>query len=508
VQKQAHRAMRGLLSSPPWNLIWSILALTTAWHCWFASYNHDEIQHLHAAWLISAGQLPYRDFLENHHPTLWFLAAPIIARFGSVQWLVFAARAFDALCLLGLLAIFRRILARVHPGSSWKFPALLLLASFIFVRSTLEFRPDPLMNLMVYAGVLHWMAFLQEGDYRRALVSGVLFGLAAAILQKALVVLGLVCISAAFLIVLRLWRRERIRRQAMGAAVLIAAAAVPVSLLFAAMRSLGIFKDFWFWNYPFNRFFYLQADLPQHFSVLQNIGLNVLVDPVLWVAGATGAWLCIRDLLRRERLSPQDECWLVLLWIAVGYLAFLSLNRFPLDQYFIVPLPLVALFAAKALSAARTPRRQALLERSILCMPLILIGILLLHPSNRSQRNLQQFVLGRTSAAQTIFVPPAFNPVFRRDAAFFWYDGELISGAYAEYCRRVGSCPGDKLALDDQRWQSSPPAYVFLELPAYYPYRWSSRESSYHRTEIPRLWERERLAARAPPSRLGRKGER
>src|SRR5262245_51551933 len=186
---------RGLFNKPPWKVIWAILGLAIAWHCWFASYNHDEIQHLHAGWLISAGQLPYRDFLENHHPTLWFLSAPIIARFDSVKWLVFAARAFDALCLLGLLTVFRRILARVHPAVPWQLPTLLLLGSFIFVRNTLEFRPDPSMNVLVYAALLNWMAFLQGCGYRRALAAGALFGVAVAVLQKALVVLGLVCIG-------------------------------------------------------------------------------------------------------------------------------------------------------------------------------------------------------------------------------------------------------------------------------------------------------------------------
>src|SRR5262249_34845195 len=151
-------------------------------------------------------------------------------------------------------------------------------------------------------------------------------------------------------------------------------------------------------------------------------------------------------------------------------------------QYFLVLLPLLALFAARALEAARSSGLRVVMERATYCMPLILIAILLFHPGNDRQNKLQQFVLGRTSADQTVFVPPAFNPIFRRDAAYFWYDGDLISGAYADYCHRVGDCVRDKLALDEQRWQSSPPAYVFLELPSYYPYRWSTRQSGYHRT--------------------------
>ena len=41
----------------------------------------DEFEHLHASWLISIGQLPYRDFFEHHHPLLWYVSAPIVSLF-------------------------------------------------------------------------------------------------------------------------------------------------------------------------------------------------------------------------------------------------------------------------------------------------------------------------------------------------------------------------------------------------------------------------------------------
>jgi hypothetical protein len=486
-------------TKPPWGAIWLVIGVTVVWHCWFASYNHDEIEHLHASWMISSGQLPFRDFLEQHHPTLWFFAAPVVARFQSVQWLVVAARLFDAVCLVGVLWLVKRLLQRLYPEVAWQFPTLLLLSSFMFVHSTLEFRPDPLMNLALYAGFLHWVAFLQAGRFWRAIAAGIFFGLAVAVLQKATVVLGLVGMSGLFLVGLRLWRREPVERLLLGGAALCGAAAIPPLALFVAMRSLGIFSEFWFWNYPFNRFFYLQAHLPQHFSAPKAIGLSILVAPVLWIAGAIGAWLCFRKLLGRDHFSARDECRLTVLWVGAGYLGLLCLNRFPLDQYFIVLLPLLAVLAAEALHSMREPGQAALFKRATLCMPVVLVAVSLMYPTNREQRGVQAFVLGRTTADQSIFVPPALNPVFRRDAVYFWYNADLISGAYEEYCRGTQDCPGNKLALDDHRWEDSPPAFVLLELPAYFPYHWNLRESFYRPTEIPRLWEREE-AARSVPS--------
>ena len=35
--------------------------------------NMDEREHLQATWLIYAGDVPYRDFFEHHHPGMWYL---------------------------------------------------------------------------------------------------------------------------------------------------------------------------------------------------------------------------------------------------------------------------------------------------------------------------------------------------------------------------------------------------------------------------------------------------
>ena len=495
MREASQSEMPGVPKRLPWTAIWGVLGIVIAWHCWFASYNHDEIEHLHAAWLISIGQLPFRDFLEQHHPTIWFFASPIVARFQSTQWLVFAARLFDFTCLFGVCAIVKRLLQRLYPDVPWQWPTLLLLASFMFVRSSLEFRPDPLMNLLSYAGLLNWVAFIQDKSYFRALAAGIFFGAAIAILQKAFVVMGLVFVGAAILAGLRLLRRQGVARLVLGAGLALLAAAIPVAGLFWAMRRLGIYRDFWFWNYPFNAFFYVRAHLHQHFSTLKTLGLSVVVDPALWFIGAIGAWLCARELLRTKQFSARDECRLSLLCLTLGYFAFLCGNRFPLDQYFIVLLPLLAMFAAEAFAAPRSRPRQVILRRSVLSMPVILLSILLLYPSNREQRVVQDLVLRQTSTDESIFIPPAFNPIFRRDGAYFWYNGDLISRAYEDYCRSSNNCRGDKLSVDEQRWQTSPPTFVFLELPQYYPYHWQSREAAYLPTQVPHLWSHRRTIA-------------
>ncbi|MBR1824994.1 MAG: hypothetical protein IJ770_00205, partial [Alphaproteobacteria bacterium] len=39
----------------------------------------DSMEHLRASYLVSLGDVPYRDFFEHHHPLLWYAFAPIAA---------------------------------------------------------------------------------------------------------------------------------------------------------------------------------------------------------------------------------------------------------------------------------------------------------------------------------------------------------------------------------------------------------------------------------------------
>ena len=477
------------LGSVWWALAGALAALAIG-HAWWSQLNHDELEHLHAAWLVGQGQVPFRDFLEQHHPTLWYLLAPLTRGIGSVRGLVFATRVADLATLGAVLALVAGLLRRTYPEVAARWPLLLLGSSFMFVRNTMEVRPDPLMNLLLYAGLLCWIGFVQEGRPWRALLAGALFGAAAAVLQKAAVVMLL---AAGGSVLVALLRRRDGRRAApllAGTAAMLAASALPVAALFAFIAAHGYFREFWFWNYAFNRFFYTQARIAQHFSVWITVGLSVLEDPVLWGAGICGMALAGRELSRARALGPRDEARLVLLLAAAGYAPFLALNRFPLEQYFLALLPLLAVFSAEAFQRVTAERPRRWLERGALFMPVVLAAILVLHPGSAPQRRVQERVLSATGPEEAVFVTPPFNPVYRFHGGFFWYNGAMISDTYAQYCRLAGGCRGDALALDEAQWASRPPRFVFIERPEYAPYRWKERAAAYAPTDVPGLLRR------------------
>src|SRR6202521_5088871 len=112
-------------------------------HAAISGCDHDEIVHLHVAWLVSNGERPYVDFLEQHHPPAAYLLAPLAhALEGYPRALVFAARSLDLLVLGGTLLAFSAMARRLvrDPRVAW--PPLLLAGCFLFLRNSMEVRPD------------------------------------------------------------------------------------------------------------------------------------------------------------------------------------------------------------------------------------------------------------------------------------------------------------------------------------------------------------------------------
>src|SRR5262249_13396971 len=74
---------------------WVFLALVGAVHLAYVFHhrvNADETQHLHVAWEIGQGLLPYRDVFDNHAPLFSVLMTPVVRALGERPDIVLLAR--------------------------------------------------------------------------------------------------------------------------------------------------------------------------------------------------------------------------------------------------------------------------------------------------------------------------------------------------------------------------------------------------------------------------------
>jgi hypothetical protein len=118
----------------------------------------DESQHLHAAWLVGQGQVPYRDFWENHTPLLYCALAPLTRWLPDRPEIYTVGRIAMVLLTVGILVVTYRLGRRV--GTHVAILAVVLLGvQSRFVIYTTQVRPDVpalLCWLLTLLAVVRW----------------------------------------------------------------------------------------------------------------------------------------------------------------------------------------------------------------------------------------------------------------------------------------------------------------------------------------------------------------
>ena len=176
-----------------------------AWMCWSlplvvasvtllstlagSGFDVDESEHLHVAYLLGQGVLPYRDVTQFHAPLLWIVTAPLLSWLPESPYLLFAFRALAAGCFLASVGIAARLALGMAPRAAGLAPsgvvaACVFLALAQAVASEVYlFRPDSFMTPLALASVL-WLTRSAEGRARPALLAGFALGLAVSMTPK------------------------------------------------------------------------------------------------------------------------------------------------------------------------------------------------------------------------------------------------------------------------------------------------------------------------------------
>jgi hypothetical protein len=101
----------------------------------------DESQHLHVAWLVTQGHVPYRDFWEHHLPFFHYAMAPLTAWLPDRPEVYFAARAVMVVMTAASVGVTWRLARRLSAdGAVWTAVVLLFLPQF--AETSTETRPD------------------------------------------------------------------------------------------------------------------------------------------------------------------------------------------------------------------------------------------------------------------------------------------------------------------------------------------------------------------------------
>jgi hypothetical protein len=314
--------------------------------------------------------------------------------------------------------------------------------------------------------------------------SGLALGGAIAFLQKAIAFAGLLAIGTALVL-----GRDfpRWRRALAGAAVLVVCAAVPVALLALRVQRDGAAHDFWFWNYTFDAYYYLETSFPRP-STWVALGDALLEDPLLWIGGAVGLAVAVQ---KRFRTEPEIVLSAV---VVCGLIAVLFRSRWPYTHNLLLVEPCLALLAVRPIESALASRRLGRFVTAFFVVLFAKVSVMTFaYDENAGAAQVQRRILESTSSGDPVAVPPPWHPIFRRDSFFFWYVPEYNALAYGDLCRER-PCPEGKAARDDRAWTADPPSVVYV--PAEHP-NWGPRDFAEHASAYvpagPGLWERTRI---------------
>ena len=392
-------------------------------------FNVDEFEHIHSAWYIHRGALPFRDFFQHHHPLLWPMLVPIFWVFGHTVTAVIVVRLLFVAQLAAAGYLVYRLVARLGGSREAGLAAVILLfANVMFVLNVIEIRPDVPQTLFGLLALLLLLAHLQAPRSRTVFLSGMSAALAFLFLQKALfflLVLGPV--------LLVLWLAGRLRfscllRFGLGFGL-------PLVIFVIVLWALDIWEDYLLTNWVVN----LRFAPGDTFTPLTYWRRFVLKDALFWGAGLFG--LAVSSLGRKPVLGRR-----LIVFFTLGATAGLFLLKRPYGHNFLLLLALLSVLGGTGFMSFLERWRTGWAHRlAVLFLFLVLpVGFLVREAGNTNRAQIQAVihVLEHTAPDERVYDGRCAFNLFRPDLHYFWYS-LLPTRGLGTYNRVTGGRHGD-----------------------------------------------------------------
>ena len=269
-------------------LFWLLFGISIAaqfYNVFRGIWDHDEVEHLHAAWLVAQGKIPFVDFFEHHQPILWYLLAPLTGIFEPAQ-AVIAGRLIMLLFVAGTLILVldmaRRLTGRLDLAL---LSVMLLQGSYGFAGVSLEIRPDVAQTFFMCLALDFFIIWTTSHAFGHALLWGSALGCAIAILHKAIVWLPAFALGALILLI-----RERAHRWRTFGQAFVAFSGCALWVLgeYAALAWKGALDDYLELGFGFNLAIHIKSQLGLHLPRMEALLLTIGKSTFLFILGLLG----------------------------------------------------------------------------------------------------------------------------------------------------------------------------------------------------------------------------
>ena len=278
-------------------------------------YNHqpktgDDVEHLHSAWLVYQGKIPYVDFFQHHNPLLWYIFAPLLGFFA------YNIEVFDCVRIISTLVMFVNLfvvglIIKKYITKSWL--GSLIGVSSVFpsyvIFSGQDFRPDNYMVFSYILGVYFLLSYMDNKKIKNIVISFILFVVSFLFMQK--IVFSLLVIGG---IVIFLLVKKVIAVNDFLKALIIPFIIAMFFLLWLIYHSM--IHRYWLTNFTFNLY------IPDVYN-----GLVEKTKMEFYVVGAVALVGCIYFLLKGNMFTRV----LAIIWLSE---ALQRIFHFSLDRHY------------------------------------------------------------------------------------------------------------------------------------------------------------------------------
>ena len=367
----------------------------------------DEVEYLHAGWLLKNGSRLYVDFFEHHSPLLFAPLAWLAPHGERVDVKPFAIRARVLFGACGLLAlgVFAAILWRIDPWAAVIAVSAIFSTGAFWLRVIADVRAEPVAIALFWLGVL--CALRSRGT---------LGGVGIGLLVLAALFTPKWPLTSAFVAIVWLMRAERKVR-----GILAAAAVALLGLI--AIRVLVPFDLWWKFNFDVNVAIAKQLATDASRPDTPFVFAPVIFRPlVLFV-------LALLVLVRRDRIGALAAAFFLIVAIEVRFVLpypYLWVHYFVMWSF--AGAALVGL-APRALERIRFARPAAI----AMLLVVLWAHAIALWAVGRGGDGIywltQRTLTAALKPGETVWLPTARHPISVRDAHYYWFAPQEMAGA-------------------------------------------------------------------------------
>ena len=391
-------------------------------------FNKDEIEHIHSAWYIIQGFVPYRDFFQHHNPLFWYLIAPVLVLTGDNPGILIFFRIIMfvlALCTATAASgIAVKVTRRLEAGL---YCFILLLTSLVFIEKAIEIRPDVPMTLFCTLSGYFFIQYFDSKKSRDIILSGMLAAIAYLFLQKAIFFCAALSV---FIIIMAIKKEVGIKTAVYFFLSLIAGP----TLIFVYASLHGALYDYYLCGYLIN------VSKLHSFAPWNILKYSLIKNTGFWILASAGFLYGIYNHNKNNRLSYIAALCMVL---------FLSVFciKSPWKQYYMPAMVFFSIISAFILAHVLEKVRWGTILGFIIIVVIIIKPMMSLseykNKQNRLQLKLIEYVITKTKADDFVYDGDNQFNLFRRDLHYFWYstarnynlDGynRLTNNKYGDY---------------------------------------------------------------------------